>query len=162
MSGLQMTIGGDSLVRWEKTGGGSRDKGIFDVKIHLFSFVWVPTQTIKYGEIISENLVEPVEVDLSQYNDALLEADAFSMFTALKNLSPGIPITQSGVTKQILVRAGDTVKITFVRKNLCIEMRGRALTTGGFDEFVTVRPEGVTKSFHGNVSGQRELRIEFR
>jgi flagella basal body P-ring formation protein FlgA len=162
ISGLRDVLGGDSFVRWEKTGGGNRDRGVFDVRIHLYSFVWVPTQIIRPGDIVTEDLVEPREVDLSQYAETLLSAEEFSMFTAVKNLSPGIPIPQAGVTKQILVRAGDAVMITFVRKNLSVQMRGRALSTGGFEEAVTVRPEGLPGSFHGSVSGQREVRIEFR
>ncbi|MBN1525154.1 MAG: flagellar basal body P-ring formation protein FlgA [Spirochaetales bacterium] len=154
--------GGLCTVNWEDTNSSQRQKGVFDVIIHAYAQVLVPKYPLRAGEIVSLENTTQKEVDLGEYPYELLFPANFVPVKAVIDLVPGEPILQKQVTKNIIVRAGERVTITFQRKNLVVSMTGRALSSGSFDEVIQVRPDGTGKSFTGSVSGKKEVRIEFR
>jgi flagella basal body P-ring formation protein FlgA len=149
---------GPALIAYRGLGERVIDAGAF---LHTIVPVAVPTSMIQAGQRFEGDALAVKDVDLSQFGDDLLFLDrAVGSFTASSALLPGEPIPLKKITRTLFVRSGDKVEITFIRKNITVNLRGRALGSGGLDDRIAVKADNSDRRFQATITGDKEVLIE--
>ncbi len=152
---------GPARIAYRGANAGSGDEESVGVVLHVFVEAAAPGASIPAGGRFRANDLSPCETDLAGCDSDLLLFDkAEGAYTARSSLAANEPISLRKIARSLFVRAGDRVAITFVRKNVTVDMRGRALSSGTLDETVAVRPDQSNRRFKGLVTGEREVLIE--
>jgi flagella basal body P-ring formation protein FlgA len=154
---------GPAKIIYRYIAGSVPVSGSIDVVLHVIVPAAVPVATIRAGESFGDEKLSGREVDLSQYNEDILLVDSvLTSCTAASELLSGEPIPVKKISRTLFVRSGDKVSITFSRKNLTVQVKGRALSSGSVDEKVSIKPDGTDHKFQGLITGEKEVAVELR
>lgn len=148
-------------VRITLSEGSTGNADSIGVVLHVFVAAAVPSAAIPAGGRFQAGDLEARETDLVGCDsDLLLFERADGAYTARSYLAANEPISLRKISRALFVRAGDRVAITFVRKNVTVDLRGRALSSGSLEETVAVKPDQSGRRFTARVTGEREVLIE--
>jgi flagella basal body P-ring formation protein FlgA len=154
---------GAAVLRFRDTSRPDHTSGEMSVVLHIYAPAAFPKAPIKSGQRFDERDVKDRDVDLAVFSEQLLSTGRMTgAYTASQTLYPDRPIPLKKVARALFVRSGDKVNLTFVKKNITIGLRGRALGSGSLDDRVSVKPDGATRRFEGLVTGDKEVLIELR
>jgi flagella basal body P-ring formation protein FlgA len=105
------------------------------------------TRDIKRGDVISESDIEKIPVDLKllPQGDLFASADDITGKSAKMNISNGKVLTSDVLEMPILVKRGDTVRVTISLGGAEISLNGISLDEGVLNEEIRVRnPDSKT------------------
>jgi flagella basal body P-ring formation protein FlgA len=154
---------GQARISYRCEAGQSIKQGNIDIVLHVIVAAAVPKSLIRSGETLNEEMLVERNIDISQYNDDIMISGApITSFTAIYDLYPGEPVFLKKISRTLYVRSGDKISITFKKKNLTVQLRGRAFNSGGLDEKISIRPDGTERKFQGIITGEKEVTVELQ
>jgi flagella basal body P-ring formation protein FlgA len=133
-------------------------------EVTAYAVCAVTAVPLRWGDPLNSATVEfrEVEVPIGKLDSLIAESFPINVYEMRTSKNPGDIIFSSDIKKVTMVRAGKPITIHYARNTIRLILRGKAYTSGGFQEIVTIQPENSTKKLDAEVVGYSEVRIEVR
>jgi len=141
--------------------GGPRRTFWVVAQISIRARVVLAARRLAFGSAIgAEDVIEETTL-LSDPRQVYLRSSSEALGRLLRRpLSPGDPLTRESVTEPLLVRSGDSVRLTLERGLVRLAARGRAEQNGRIHEVIRVRNLDFSSTVLARITGRGEVRIE--
>lgn len=124
---------------------------IIDLEKHLP----VASKRIMYGETLSSDDIHYSWVTIASNSEKLVDSEKVLLGKTLRrSLSAGQPIRYSDVASEIIVTAGDDVKLLYRENGILISMDVQARQDGEVDELITFYSEKTRTRYLGRIVNQ--------
>jgi flagella basal body P-ring formation protein FlgA len=131
--------------------------------LHRFLRTAVPIRPIGKGERLAKSQLMFIEKDTSAHTqDVLLEDMPYDRYLALDDLSVSETIPLKKLKTDYIIKAGDHIKIIFIKDNIQVEMKGRSLQSGYTGSLVSVQPFYSSKKFTGRILDYKGVVVELK
>ncbi len=129
--------------------------------IHHFLPVARAKKNLEPNQVLTEKNLYFVEEDISlSHRKYLLATDNPETFRITTRLAEGSLIYRSQLQRNMTIRAGDTLTITFLKPGLMIKVPGKALGSGIINDTIEVMPSDSRERFLGYILAAREVIVE--
>lgn len=130
------------------------------LQVQWFQPVRISAQTIKRGEILSDDMFAIMKRELKTLADPPLSVDAdLGGLEAARTIREGITLTESLVQPEQLVERGDRVTIVYDNGVLLITAKGEAREDGSKGELIRVRNLSTRKTIYAEVQDEQSVKI---
>ena len=133
-------------------------------EVTAFAVCAVSAHPLTWGDPLTRSTVEfqEVQVPVGKLDSLIVESFPISRYEMRASKDAGDILFSSDIEKISMVQAGKPITIYYARDGIQLMLRGKAYTSGGFAETVTVKPVNSTKKMEAEVIGYSEVRIEGR
>lgn len=133
-------------------------------EVTAFAVCAVAAQPLRWGDPLTRSTVEfqEVQVPVGKLDSLIVESFPISRYEMRASKDAGDILFSSDIEKISMVKPGKPITIYYARDGIQLMLRGKAYTSGGFAETVTVKPVNSTKKMDAEVIGYSEVRIEGR
>lgn len=129
------------------------------IQISATGRYWVATQTLKPGQIIGAEDIQPVSGELDRLPAGLLlDPQRIIGSTPTRIIQPGSPLADNQLRRSWAVIANRTVEITAPGDGFLIHAKGKALDNAALDESVRVQTR-TGQVVVATVTGQGQVSI---
>ncbi|MEY2597975.1 MAG: hypothetical protein RLZZ142_234 [Verrucomicrobiota bacterium] len=132
------------------------------VRAELWQEVWVASQRLDRGQLLSPAVIVPQRVDLLKESAQPLPADTeLSGFELAQTVQQGRPLSKRDLVERSLVRKGQFVDAVAKEGGLSIRMRAMALEGGAAGTVIRVKNLDSNKEFVGQVINENQVQVRF-
>jgi flagella basal body P-ring formation protein FlgA len=157
--GSAVRLAGRVQVSYRVAGG--EERGGLLLWIHSFQLVARAARPLPRGQLLEAADVEYLQADTSQFSAPFLTASELSgAWRTLVPIAQGQLLEPAWLSREYLVRSGQSVSVVFLRPGFSVTLPGKALGSGGEGEPVEVRLQGSARRFRGRISGAGEVLVE--
>jgi len=130
-----------------------------EVRIHLTTVQAV--RRLAYGSVIGRDDIKEAPTELSDLHaDYIRNCDLALGKVLRRTLSPGDPLTRDSLANPVLIRNGETVRLSFRNGPVSLATFARAEQDGRIGQIIRVRNMDFLRTVKAIVTGRGEVRIE--
>ncbi len=132
-----------------------------NVDVRINASILQASRRIPYGSTIAAEDLKVGMVEIQDFRVACFRSpeDAIGLVSR-RTLLPGDPLTPESVTKPLLVRNGETVRLRLERDGIHVAALVRAEQDGKLGQFIRVRNLDFSRPLRAQVVGRREVKVE--
>jgi flagella basal body P-ring formation protein FlgA len=132
---------------------GNRQRAEIQLKVEVEQKMPVVTKRVEQGEKLTRDLLVKQWVSLSRNSGSYITEMQYLIGKTLRRtLLSGYPVRKSSVSRDLVIRSGDEVKVVIENKGIKVQVTAEAREDGAIGDRINVYSNETRKKYNGEVT----------
>lgn len=131
---------------------GERQRAKIQLKVDIEQKLPVVTERVTRGEKLTEEVLIKQWVSLSRNSGSYITKINFLIGKTLRHtLLPGYPVRKSSISRDLIIKSGDAVKVVIENRGIKVQVTATAREDGAIGDRINVYSNETRKKYKGEV-----------